>query len=77
MPHDVKVKILDPRIGDTIPLPHYATAGSAGLDLRACVDVAMEIAPGETQLIPTGIAIHLDEFIVRPLFDQIYNWLLR
>ena len=61
MPHDVKVKILDPRIGDTIPLPHYATAGSAGLDLRACVDVAMEIAPGETQLIPTGIAIHLDD----------------
>ncbi len=61
MPHDVKVKILDPRIGDTIPMPHYATAGSAGLDLRACVDAPMDITPGETHLIPTGIAIHLDD----------------
>ena len=61
MPHDVKVKILDPRIGDTIPLPHYATDGSAGLDLRACVEGPLEIAPGATQLVPTGIAIHLDD----------------
>ena len=61
MPHDIKVKILDPRIGDSIPLPHYATAGSAGLDLRACVEASQEIAPGETRLIPTGIAIHLDD----------------
>ena len=60
MPHDVKVKILDPRVGDTIPLPHYATDGSAGLDLRACVEGPLEIAPGATHLIPTGIAIHLD-----------------
>ena len=61
MPHDVKVKILDPRIGDTIPLPHYATDGSAGLDLRACVEGPLEIAPGATHLVPTGIAIHLDD----------------
>ena len=61
MPHDVKVKILDPRVGDTIPLPHYATDGSAGLDLRACVEGPLEIAPGATHLIPTGIAIHLDD----------------
>jgi dUTP pyrophosphatase len=61
MPHDVKVKILDPRIGDTIPLPHYATDGSAGLDLRACVTGPLEIAPGATHLVPTGIAIHLDD----------------
>ena len=61
MPHDVKVKILDPRIGDSIPLPHYATAGSAGLDLRACIEAPLEIAPGTAHLIPTGIAIHLDD----------------
>jgi dUTP pyrophosphatase len=61
MPHEVKIKLLDPRLGDTIPLPHYATAGSAGLDLRACVDAPLEIAPGATQLIPTGLAIHLDD----------------
>ncbi|MDX1594042.1 MAG: dUTP diphosphatase [Gammaproteobacteria bacterium] len=61
MPHEVKVKILDPRVGDTIPLPHYATDGSAGLDLRACVEGPLEMAPGTTHLIPTGIAIHLDD----------------
>lgn len=52
-------KILDKRIGDTIPLPHYATDGSAGMDLRACIDQSLTIKPGETQLIPTGIAIHI------------------
>ena len=52
-------KILDKRIGDTIPLPHYATEGSAGMDLRACIDQPLTIKPGETQLIPTGIAIHI------------------
>ncbi len=51
--------ILDKRIGDTIPLPHYATDGSAGMDLRACIDGSILIKPGETQLIPTGIAIHI------------------
>ena len=51
------VKILDTRLRDQ--LPHYATIGSAGLDLRACIDTPMMLAPGETQLIPTGMAIHL------------------
>ncbi len=52
------VKILDARLRDS--LPHYATAGSAGLDLRACVDEPIVLRPGETQLIPAGIAIHLE-----------------
>jgi len=51
------VKILDARLRDQ--LPHYATTGSAGLDLRACIDAPITLAPGETQLIPTGMAIHL------------------
>ena len=58
-PHQVDFIILDKRIGDTIPLPHYATEGSAGMDLRACVDESLLIKPGETHLIPTGIAIHI------------------
>ena len=53
------VKILDPRMRDQ--LPHYATAGSAGLDLRACLDNPLTLAPGQTELIPTGIAIHLGD----------------
>ncbi|WP_024303637.1 dUTP diphosphatase [Pseudogulbenkiania sp. MAI-1] len=53
----IDVKILDPRLHDK--LPDYATSGSAGLDLRAAIDTPMEIKPGETQLIPTGMAIHL------------------
>ncbi|MGD8483897.1 MAG: dUTP diphosphatase, partial [Thioalkalispiraceae bacterium] len=57
----IKVKILDPRVGKDIPLPEYATDGSAGMDLRACLDEKLEIKPGETQLIPTGIAIHIGD----------------
>ncbi len=53
------VKILDPRMREQ--LPHYATAGSAGLDLRACIDAPITLAPGQTELVPTGIAIHLDD----------------
>jgi len=53
------VKILDARMRDE--LPHYATSGSAGLDLRACIDEPITLAPGQTELIPTGIAIHLDD----------------
>jgi dUTP pyrophosphatase len=56
----IKLKILDPRLGRDFPLPEYATAGSAGLDLRACVDGPLELAPGQTELVPTGMAIHLD-----------------
>ncbi len=59
--HRLKVKVLDPRVGDSIPLPHYATGGSAGLDLRACLDEPLVLEPGQTHLVPTGIAIHLDD----------------
>lgn len=55
----IELKILDPRVGDSIPLPHYATDGSAGLDMRACIDEPITVAPGETVLVPTGIAIHV------------------
>ena len=57
----LKVRILDPRIGSELPLPAYATAGSAGMDLRACLDAPLELLPGATVLIPTGLAIHLDD----------------
>ena len=57
----LQVRILDSRIGTDYPLPHYATPGSAGLDLRACLDAPLELQPGQTQLIPTGIAIHLED----------------
>ncbi len=57
----VEYKILDARLGNEIELPHYGTAGSAGLDLRACVEEDTVIAPGQTILIPTGMAIHLDD----------------
>jgi len=57
----LQVRVLDARVGGEIPLPHYATPGSAGLDLRACLDAPLALAPGEATLIPTGIAIHLDD----------------
>lgn len=56
---NVQLKILDKRIGDSIPMPEYATNGSAGMDLRACLDEAIELKPGDTKLIPTGMAIHI------------------
>jgi len=56
----VEYKIIDPRLGNEIDMPHYGTRGSAGLDLRACIDGDMTIEPGQTVLIPTGMAIHLD-----------------
>lgn len=55
----IDLKILDSRVGDTIELPHYATGGSAGLDMRACIDEALTVAPGKTVLVPTGFAIHV------------------
>ncbi len=55
----LEVKILDPRVGRDIELPRRATAGSAGLDLRACIDAPLVLEPGGTHLVPTGIAIHL------------------
>jgi dUTP pyrophosphatase len=59
--HKIQLKILDQRIGRSIPLPEYATNGSAGMDLRAALDGAMEIKPGETLLIPTGMAIYIED----------------
>jgi dUTP diphosphatase len=59
--HALKVRILDPRIGKEFPLPAYATSGSAGLDLRACLDAPLTLAPGKAELIPTGLAIHIDD----------------
>ena len=57
----IELKILDPRVGDAIPLPHYATDGSAGLDMRACIDDPVTVNPGDTVLVPTGLAIHISD----------------
>jgi dUTP pyrophosphatase len=57
----LQVRILDPRIGRDYPLPQYATSGSAGVDLRACLDAPIELEPGDTHLVPSGIAIHLED----------------
>jgi deoxyuridine 5'-triphosphate nucleotidohydrolase len=57
----IQLKILDSRLGNEFPLPHYATDGAAGMDMRACVDAPLVISPGETRLIPTGLAIHIQE----------------
>jgi dUTP pyrophosphatase len=54
----IELKILDSRLGESIELPHYATGGSAGLDMRACIDGPLTVEPGETVLVPTGLAIH-------------------
>lgn len=59
--HRLQLKILDRRLGADFPLPDYATEGSAGMDLRAMLEVPLELAPGETELIPTGIAIHIGD----------------
>ena len=57
----IELKILDQRLGHEFPLPNYATDGSAGMDMRAMLDEPMEIRPGETHLIPTGLAIHIGD----------------
>ncbi len=59
--HRLQLKILDSRLGAEFPLPDYATEGSAGMDLRAMLEAPLELAPGETELIPTGIAIHIGD----------------
>jgi dUTP pyrophosphatase len=61
MKKPLQLKILDPRIGKEIPLPEYATDGSAGLDLRACLNEAVTLSPGQTEMIPTGIAIYIGD----------------
>ncbi|WP_243048534.1 dUTP diphosphatase [Dyella sp. RRB7] len=58
---DVELKILDPRLGDTIPLPQPATSGSAGMDLRAAVEAPLTLQPGESALVPSGMAIHIGD----------------
>lgn len=57
----IELKILDPRVGRDFPLPARTTAGSAGMDLRACLDVPLTLAPGASELIPTGVAIHIGD----------------
>lgn len=57
----LKIKILDRRVGAEFPLPAYATSGSAGMDLRACLDAPLDLQPGRAELIPTGMAIHLED----------------
>ena len=59
--HRLQLKILDRRLGDEFPLPDYATEGSAGMDLRAMLEAPIDLAPGETELLPTGIAIHIGD----------------
>ncbi len=58
---NLKTRILDARLGSEFPMPAYATEGSAGLDLRAMVDASITLEPGQTELIPTGLAIHLED----------------
>lgn len=58
---DIELKILDPRLGDAIPLPEAATIGSAGMDLRAAIESPLTLAPGESALVPSGIAIHIGD----------------
>jgi len=57
----IKLKIIDSRIGNEFNLPNYSTDGSAGMDLRACIDKELEIKPSETHLIPTGVAVHIND----------------
>jgi dUTP diphosphatase len=61
MMRSIQVRVVDPRLGREWPLPTYATDGSAGLDLRACLDAPLALAPGRAELVPTGLAIHLDD----------------
>lgn len=59
--HPVQIKILDARIGKSFPLPEYATSGAAGIDLRACLDGPLTIDPGQTHLVPSGVAVHMQD----------------
>jgi dUTP pyrophosphatase len=57
----IQLKILDSRIGSDFPLPEYATSGSAGVDMRACINAPLTLSPGQTHLIPTGVALHIND----------------
>lgn len=59
--HKLQVRILDPRLGEQFPMPDYATAGSAGVDLRACLDAPLTLNPGETELLPSGLSVHIGD----------------
>ena len=59
--HNIEMKLLDSRLGAEFPLPSHATAGSAGIDLRACVETSVVLEPGQTLLVPTGMAIHIGD----------------
>ena len=61
MKRRIKLRILDPRIGTTFPLPQHATSGSAGMDLRACIDAPLALMPGQVELLPTGIAVFVED----------------
>ena len=61
MTKTIDLKIIDPRIGNDVEIPEYQTSGSAGIDLQACIDEIITIKPGETQLIPSGIAVHIND----------------
>ena len=61
MTKTIDLKIIDPRIGNDFEIPEYQTSGSAGIDLQACIDEKITIKPGETQLIPSGIAVHIND----------------
>ena len=58
---NIKVKIINPLMGDTIPLPKYETDGSAGLDLRACIETKLNLESGQTTMIPIGFAMYLED----------------
>jgi len=64
---DLDVRVLDARLGQEWPLPEYATVGSAGLDLRACIDAPVHLAPGQSELISSGLAIHIGDCAVAGL----------
>ena len=57
----IQLKLLDPRLGDEFPLPDYASDGAAGIDLRACIDAPLRLSPGDTELIPTGMAVYIED----------------
>jgi dUTP pyrophosphatase len=60
-PKKIQLRLIDKRLGNEFPMPEYATPGSAGMDVSACLDEPLELKPGETSLIPTGFAIHVED----------------
>ena len=71
MKQPIQLKILDPRVGNAIPLPTYATPGSAGIDLRVCIDEPLQIAPQQTVLLPTGLSIYIaDKTLAAVIFPR-------